>query len=342
MPDNDQLARDEEARKNAITEQQVVKEKLTADVYARDKARLEAYHANKNATGLPLAPQEPAEMTIAPHVPAERKQFIERGEKVLAGYQEAGQIAQRDLSMHRGANPAEQAFAAEKSFRERQQRLADKINDPRTTPEQRERLELVRTGEYHTHKADQMTSIIGMEREMMGYSFSDKVANQQAIDRHTVTLDHHTAQAATAANKLVAFDQKRNQVPAEVQAQLGHAAQPPLQHNNQNQKDLASDPHLQVIADGMARQDAKQDQAKQGHELTTTNKPAAPNPAAARLVARLQAARERNDASTTPELDARVQEIGTCRDKLAAAQEMRKTEALGQKAELEQRAARHH
>lgn len=343
MPDDqDQLARDEATRKDAITKQQEVKDKLTAEVYARDKARLEAYHANKNATGLPLAPQQPEPIAGTSLEPTERKQILERGEKILAGYQRAGQVAQRDLSMHRGANPAEQALSAEKAFRQRQQNLADRINDPRTTPEQRERLELVKTAEYHTHKADQMSTIIGMERDMMGYSFADKASSQDAIDRHTTTLEHHKEQASLAANKLQALDQKRNRVPAEVQAQLGHAAQPALQHNTQGQKDLASDPHLQAIADGMARQDVKQDQAKQGQELTTTKTSEAPNPAAARLAARLQAARERNDASTTPELDARVQEIGACRDKLAAAQEMRKTEALGQKAELEQRAARHH
>lgn len=342
MPDNDQLVRDEEQRKEAMADQQAVKDKLTAEVFARDKARLEAFHANKNATGLPLAPQEPARMDMAPHVPAERKQFIERGEKAIAGYQEAGQLAQRNISLHRGENPAEQALAAEKTFRQRQQNLADRINDPRTSSAQRERLELVKTIEYHTHKADQMTSIIDMHKDMAGYSFTDQAANQKAIDHHTVTRDNHMAQAAAAANKLVAFDQKHNRVPNEVQAQLGHAAQPPQQRDTQSQKDLASDPHLQAIADGIARQDTQQEQAKQNQESTAAKATEAPNPAAARLAARLQAARERNDATTTPELDARVQEIGACRDRLAAAQEMRKTEALGQKAELEQRAARHH
>ena len=328
-----------DAAKQAIAEQHAVQERLTLAVLAREKAQLETYNANKNMTGLPAAPKMPATMEGT-------QQQINAGKTALKAYKDAGFLANPENapapSMQ--ASAADHALSVEKEFRDRQQQLADRITNPKTNLEERTRLELVKTTEYHNHKAAQMERIVELQTMLDRQSGGNMAASEQLLRDRQHEIDHHKQQAALAAQQLHTFDLVRNAVPKEVQARMGHAAQQPqIQHNEQNQKDLSRDPHLQAIANGMSRQDANQEQAqaKLGQEASART-PEAPNPAAARLAARLQAARERNDASTTPELDARVQEIGTCRDKLAAAQEMRKTEALGQKAELEQRAARHH
>ncbi len=328
----------QQQQEQAITEQHDIQARLSADVFARDKARLETYLANKEVNGLPDGPKPPAVMQGTP-------QQIQEGAKALTAYKDAGFLATPDKTPAPNvqAGAADHALSIEKEFRDRQQQLADRITDPKTDPEQRARLELVKATEYHNHKSEQLERVVELQTMLDRQSGGNMAASEQLLRERQQEIDHHKEQAALAAQQLHTFDLARNAVPKEVQARMGHAAQQPqIQHNTQGQKDRASDPHLQAIADGIARQDTKSEQAKQGQESTAVKAAEAPNPAAARLAARLQAARERNDASTTPELDARVQEIGACRDRLAAAQEMRKTEALGQKAELEQRAARHH
>lgn len=334
------------AEKKAVSDQQAVRDKLSADVAAREKAQLEAFHGNQNLPGLPGAPGEPASIEAA-GTPQQQEQQKEQGKKALSAYQEAGYVTARETQLVPGANPAEKAWEAEKQFRERQQQLADKIADPGTSPEQRERLTLVKTTEYHAHKADQMQNVISLQRDTMRYSMGHQAAGQAAIDEHQKQLDHHKSQAVLAAQKLHTFDHARNAVPKEVQARMGQAAQqPPLHQNTQGQKELASDPHIQALAHGVAHQEQSQTAAPtakegQGH-AAGKDLPEAQNPAAARLLARIKAAGERNDIKTTPEMDQRMQEIGASREKLAAAQELQKTEALGRKAELEQRAAVRH
>lgn len=232
-----------------LSEQQAVRDKLSADVAAREKAQLEAFYTNQNMEGLP-APVQNAPAPIAAEAEhLQRERHVEQGTKALKAYQEAGFITDaRDPLVAVGQDAAEQALAAEKTFRQRQQQLADRISDPRTPPDQRERLDLVKTVEYHTHKADQLSSIIHMEQWMKGYSQSDHAASDQAISQHSQTLDHHRSQAVLAAQQLHSFDHQRNSVPKEVQARMGQAAgTPPLQQNAQGQKELASDPHIQAL-----------------------------------------------------------------------------------------------
>lgn len=318
-----------EAEKKAIAEQQQVRDKLTADVLAREKDQLESYHANKDLHGLPAAPKEPATLESLDDA-QQKSQQEEKGKRALSAYKEAGFIATRDTMTAPGMTPADHALTAEKAFRERQQQLADKISDPQTSPEQRERLGLVKTTEYHTHKAEQMGNIISMERDMMGYSFGHQEVGEKAIGKHQGQLDHHKSQAVLAAHKLHEFDQKKGLVPKEVQARMGHAAQQPqIQHNTQSQKDQSRDPHLDSLT--------PKEQGK--GKAAEKNLPEAQNPAAKRLLARIQSAGERNDAKTTPEMDQRMKEIGANHEKLAASQELKKAESLGHKAELEQRAA---
>lgn len=233
--------------KKAIEDQNAVRDKLTAEVMARNKANLEAYHANKNIEGLPAPVQhQPALIVVAgDDKNQQREQQVEQGTKALKAYKEAGFVTDaRDPLVAVGKDSAEQAWAAEKAFRQRQQQLADRIADPRTPADQRERLDLTKTIEYHTHKADQLNNIIHMEQWMQRYS----QAGENYIDQHMQTRDHHETQAALAAQKLHEFDLQRNSVPQDVQARMGHAAgTPPLQHNAQGQKSLASDPHLQAL-----------------------------------------------------------------------------------------------
>lgn len=331
------------AEKKAVADQQAVRDKLSAEVAMRDKERLENYHANKDVPGLPAAPGEPAPLAVSGNLQQQERQK-DQGKQALNAYKDAGFLTTRDTQLMPGTNPAEQALAAEKTFRERQQQLAEKIADPKISPDQRERLTLVKATEYHAHKADQMENIIGLQRDAMRYSMGHQAAGEAAIAKHQTQLDHHKNQSALAAQQLHTFDHARNAVPKEVQARMGHAAQqPPLQHQHQGQKDLASDPHIQALVHGVTHQEqtqsasltAKEEQVKfAGKDL-----PEAQNPAAARIAARIKAAGERNDIKTTPEMDQRMQEIGASREKLAASQELQKTEALGRKAELEQRAA---
>lgn len=274
-----------EAEKKAVAEQQAVRDKLSADVAAREKAQLEAFYANQNIQGLP-APVQNAPAAIAVEGgQQQRERQVEQGAKALKAYQEAGFITDaRDPLAAVGRDAAEQALAAEKTFRQRQQQLADRIADPRTPPDQRERLDLVKTVEYHTHKADQLSSIIHMEQWMKGYSQSDHAASDRAISQHKQTLDHHQSQAFLAAQKLHEFDHQRNAVPKEVQARMGQAAgTPPLHQNAQSQRDLSSDPHLQALthapqqeakaaSPALERLQQRREEARQAH---TGEKPSA-------------------------------------------------------------------
>lgn len=316
----------------AIAEQQEVKDKLTAEAADRNKAQLADWYANKDAAGLPAAPKEPALTEGGPQQEREGKQALE-------AYKEAGFLHSPDKTPAPNiqATGADHALVVEKEFRERQQQLADKITDPKTSSEQRERLELAKTTEYHNHKAEQLSNVIELETALARLSGGNTEPSERAISEHEKTMDHHRSQASLAAQKLHQFDQTRNSVPKEVQARMGLAAQPAHQHNEQSQKDLSRDPHLQSIA----HQVAQPSQTK-GEQGKSSNKdlPAANNPVAARLLARIQSAGERNDAKTTPEQDKRMLEISANKEKLAATREVQKTEALGHKAEQEQRAVR--
>lgn len=326
------LEEQKRAEENAIAEQEAVKDKLTAEVMQQDKARLANWYANKDAAGLPAAPQAPAMIDGGPQQEREGKQALE-------AYKDAGFLHSPDKTPAPSiqATGADHALAVEKEFRERQQQLADKITDPKTSPEQRERLELAKTTEYHNHKAEQMQNVVQMERELLRQAGGNMEAGERAIGEHEKMMDHHRSQAALAAQKLHQFDQTRNSVPKAVEARMGLAAQPAHQHNEQSQKDLSRDPHLQSIA----HQVAQPSQTK-GEQGKSSNKdlPTANNPVAARLLARIQSAGERNDAKTTPEQDKRMLEISANKEKLAATREVQKTEALGHKAEQEQRAVR--
>jgi hypothetical protein len=329
-----------EAEKKAIADQQAVRDKLSAEVAERDRTQLEAYHANKDVAGLPAAPAAPARIDGT-------QQQEEEGKKALQAYKEAGFLATSDKTPAPSiqAGGADHALAAEKEFRDRQQQLADKITDPKTNAEQRERLELVKTTEYHNHKAEQLERVVEMQTVAARQSGGDTKTSERWMRERQQEIDHHKSQAALAAQQLHTFDHARNAVPKEVQARMGQAAQQPhIQHQHQGQKDLASDPHLQALAHGVGeKQSESTATAKEGCGHTTNKDlPEAQNPAAARMLARIKAAGERNDTKTTPDMDQRMQEIGASREKLAASQELQKTEALGRKAELEQRAAVRH
>lgn len=325
--------------KKAVTDQQAVRDKLSAEVAAREKAQLEAYHANKDVAGLPAAPTAPAKIEGT-------QQQEEEGKKALQAYKDAGFLATPDKTPAPSvqAGGADHALAAEKEFRDRQQQLADKITDPKTNAEQRERLELVKTTEYHNHKAEQLERVVEMQTVTARQAGGNTESSERWMRERQQEIDHHKSQSALAAQQLHTFDYARNAVPKEVQARMGHAAQqPPLQHQHQGQKDLASDPHIQALAHGVTHQEQAQSASstakKEQGTVAGKDLPEAQNPAAARIAARIKAAGERNDIKTTPEMDQRMQEIGASREKLAASQELQKTEALGRKAEMEQRAA---
>lgn len=331
-----------EAEKKAVAEQQAVRDKLSAQVAERERVQLEAYYANKDVAGLPAAPAAPVKIEGTP-------QQEEDGKKALQAYKDAGFLATPDKMPAPGVQSggADHALAAEKEFRDRQQQLADKITDPKTNAEQRERLELVKTTEYHNHKAEQLERVVEMQTVAARQAGGDTETSERWMRERQQEIDHHRNQAALAAQQLHTFDHARNAVPKEVQARMGQAAQqPPLHQNTQSQKELASDPHIQALAHGVAHQEQSQTaapSAKEGQDKTAgKDLPEAQNPAAARLLARIKAAGERNDTKTTPEMDQRMQEISANREKLAASQEIQKTEALGRKAELEQRAAVRH
>lgn len=326
--------------KNALAGQQQVRDKLTAEVMQRDKARMETWHANKDVAGLPAAPQPPAPLAGNP-------QLEQEGKQALQAYKDAGFLATSDKTPAPSvqAGGADHALAAEKEFRERQQQLADKITDPKTNPEQRERLELVKTTEFHNHKAEQLDRIVEMQTILDRQAGGQNENSERWLHERQQECDHHKSQSALAAQQLHQFDHARNAVPKEVQARMGQAAQPPHQHNEQNLKDQARDPHLQALAHGIDQEQTNSASltAKEGKAKTENkNLPEARNPAAARILARIQAAGERNDAKTTPEMDQRMQEIGTNREKLASSHELQKADALGRKAELDQRAAVRH
>lgn len=307
------------ADKKAVAEQQEVRDKLTAEAHAQNTARLAAYYANQDIHGLPAAPKAPALIEQAGN-PDQKAQQEAQGRQALTAYKETGFLATQDIVHSAGMNPAEQALAAEKTFRERQQQLADKINDPETSQEQRQRLELVKTAEYHSHKADQMANIVSMERKMQGYSMGNKATSDSIIRERKQQCDHHTSQAALAAQQLHQFDQARNAVPKEVQARMGHAAQPHIQHNEQSHRALARDLDLQGSA----------------HKKDL---PEANNPVAARMLARIEAAGKRNDATKTPALDDRMKDIGASRDKLVESREQQKADTLARRANTEQQHA---
>ena len=255
----------QEVAANLISEQHAVRDELTKKASQERLAQYmswvqeQAQPTNQQGnTGLQQQPNQiVSAVGLPPAVAPEplhqekpaTKQDIVRGNKTLNVYQDSQVMAET----RGGWLNNEQALDAEKSFRERQGRLADQI--VHSSEPMRERVKLLKGAEYHAHKAAQWNQITNM---------ASVVGNpEDNIRESRAKADHHEQQAALMANKLYEFDQKMGLLPKEVEARMGHAAQQPqIQHNNQDQKALASDPHITALASAQDRDAAKQVEAK--------------------------------------------------------------------------------
>lgn len=249
------ISRQREISDNLVKQQQQVRDELTKQALQGQHAQYQSWlssqagqHQNQ------LMPAHPSELPMAPREPLPVQgsaQDVERGANALQAYKDTGFLAAGGPTISGPqATAGDQALAEEKAFRDRQQQLADKITDPNTSHEQRERLELVKAAEFHDHKASQWENVSRLQQELGYPDKSVAAANEKR--------DHHKEQAALVANQLYAHDQKMGMAPKQVEARMGHAAgTPPLQHNAQSQKELSRDPHIQALASAQSHQEAK-------------------------------------------------------------------------------------
>lgn len=249
----------QEVSSGLVKEQMAVQDELSKKVQQEHLESYQAWLKEENSreqsnqiapardSGLPAAPREPLPVQGT-------TQEKEHGQKALSAYKESGFLSTGQGMASVGgpqATAGDQALAEEKSFRERQQQLADKITDSNTPHEQRERLELVKAAEFHDHKAAQWENV-GQLQQQLGYP--DKSVQEAGNSR-----DHHKEQAGLIANHLHQYDQKMGTEPKQVQARMGHAAQPAHQHNEQSQISASRDQHLEVRASVQAKE-SKQDE----------------------------------------------------------------------------------
>lgn len=298
----------QEVAANLIAEQHAVRDELTKDAAEKRHAQYMAWVQEQaqqpNQGGTALQGQQPNQIVSAVGLPPAvapeplhldkpaTKQDIDRGNQVLNVYQDSQSMAET----RGGWLTDEQALDAEKSFRERQCRLADQI--VHSSEPMRERVKLLKAAEYHSHKAAQWNQITNMA-SVVGYP-EDNIRESRG------KADHHEQQAALMANKLYEFDQKMGLLPHEVEARMGHAAQQPqIQHNNQDQKALASDPHVTALVSAQERDankplEAKTAETESGNEL---------NPAAMRArERRMEILRKYAGEKTSPYVKAQLKE----------------------------------
>lgn len=310
----------QEVAANLIAEQHAVRDELTKKAMQESHARYMSWvQEQAQPQGAAALQQQPNQIVSAssvglpPAVAPEplkqekpvTKQDIDRGNQALNVYQDSQAMAET----RGGWLTDEQALDAEKSFRERQGRLADQI--VHSSEPMRERVKLLKAAEYHAHKAAQWNQITNMA-STVGYP-EDNIRESRA------KADHHEEQAALMANKLYEFDQTMGLLPKEVEARMGHAAQQPqIQHNTQDQKALASDPHVTALASAQERDAnkslvAKSAETESGNEL---------NPATMRArERRMEILRKYAGEKTSPYVKAQLKEARERQQKIDMAME---------------------
>lgn len=326
------LAAQREVSGNLVQEQQQVRDTLTKQALQAQHDRYQEWLSAKAqgqnqlmpaSNELPPAPREPLATTGTP-------EQIQAGKQALDAYKTAGFIAHRDNAPVSGgaqATAADHALTQERAFRERQQQLADKITDPKASPEQRERLELQKTTEYHNHHSESWNQVAELQRQL---GYPDKSIGE--AQKHA---DHHKEQAALVANQLHQHDQKNGMVPREVQLGLEKE-----NHNTAQGQIQQRDPHLDALAAVKIGQEShtQLDPAKEQPQKAEQGQSA--NPALDRAMQRREAAAQRhNGTEPSAWLKEQVAEANTRESQIEAVREQQRTEALGHKAELEQRAA---
>lgn len=248
----------QEVSDNLVGQQKEVSDELSRKAIQEQLDREQAWAKEKagenqlmpaQSSGLPQAPREPLPVQGSAQDKAQ-------GQQALQAYKDTGFLASSEgvpLVGGPQATGGDQALAEEKEFRERQQQLADRITDPNTSHEQRERFELVKAALFHDHKAAQWENVAQLQQSL-GYP-------PKSVQEAANNVAHHKEQSELVANKLYQDDQSKNLVPKQVQARMGQSAQPNIQHNTQNQISSLPDPHLQTLASAQA-QEAKQSEQK--------------------------------------------------------------------------------
>lgn len=334
----DQQRQESQRREDALRQQTELSEKLVDEQMQTQqelsKEAMQAQHDHyeiwlKNETGehnqlmpavpsrLPTAPREPLPMTGTTQEKAHGKQALE-------AYKQTGFVSTgHGVPAVSGpqATGGDQALAEEKAFRERQQHLADRITDPNTSHEQRERLELLKATEYHDYKATQWENVGGLQQQL-GYP-------EKSVQEAFTQRDHHQEQSALVANKLHEHDQKMGTEPKEV---AGKIAELQLQHK-EKAKNEQSDPHLEMLAS-----DKSEKHVSQTIEHREAKKTA--NPALERLQQRKEKALQAHNGEPPNEyIQGQVAEAKVREQQIESAQVEQRNNVLGHKAEAERQAA---
>jgi len=195
VADQQRLA-DEMVREQIELDRRLERERAEQDKTLRDKAladRLNAWcrgEAHPGDEELPPPAQEQGWKRRA--LPPERR---EEAKATLERQRERGVVIDHRAGVA-GGDYAERALQAEKSFRERQQQLADQIEGAAGTD--RDRLEALKAAEYHSHRADQHEAIAHLAK------LSDGGHGDQTdwIEKHRTEAEDHRQQAEAAAMRL--------------------------------------------------------------------------------------------------------------------------------------------
>lgn len=313
---NEELQRktdqEREVSENLMHEQRQVRDELTKKALQAQHERYQEWLSGNaedqnqlmpagNANELPPAPREPLATTGTP-------EQIQAGRQALQAYQGAGFIAHRDNSAFSGgaqATAADHALSQERAFRDRQQQLADKITDPKTSLEQRERLELQKAAEYHNHHAESWNQVAELQRQL---GYPDKSISE--AQRQT---DHYKEQAALVANQLHQYDQKNDMVPKEVLLGLKNE-----NHSTTHSQIQGRDRELNALSSAKSEQES--------HQARSTN------PAFDRAMQRREASAQRhNGTEPSAWLKEQITEASNRENQI----EQQRTEALGKKSETE-------
>lgn len=278
-----QIAEQDRLSKEAIEKQIQTERELSAEVKQREVERFKSWLGEQkkeknhsvDENFLPAMPSDPGLFEGS----AQEKRD---GEKALQAYKDAGFVAHSEnaaVSVTSQTNAADFALAQEREFRQRQQHLADRISDPKTSPEQRERLQLQKAVEFHDHHADCWERVASLQQDL-GQTKESTESKQK--------IDQHKEQAAFAANKLHQFDQKNGLTPLEVQEQLRFKEKE--NSTSQTQKDVRdpdskkTDSQADLLESGESFSPGKKD----GNKSAEQKSAAQPNPAAARMLQQRQ------------------------------------------------------
>jgi hypothetical protein len=328
----EQLAAQREAADRQIQQQDQVRDQLTQAALQKEHDRYQEWLAKKGeaqernqlmpAADLPPAPREPLPTTGT-------AEEIQAGRQALDAYKASGFVAHRDMAPAATgpqATAGDHSLNQERAFRDRQLHLADKITDPKTTHEQRERLELQRATEYHDHHAESWNNVAELQAQL-GYP-------NASIAEARKKSDHHKEQASLVANKLHEFDRQKGMVPKEVAVQI-----PQKNTDATHAQKGGRDPHLDALAAPHTHAGDKSAQAGDKSALSAPKEQQATeasNPALDRIMQRRQEMAGRH-AGSQPNAHLREQVVEA--QAREGQIEVAKQEALGQKAEADRKAA---